>query len=149
MLRRSISSGTLGIRLLQVDKEMPGASWVEIPKSTFAIRRNSEKDSRCQIEVDVFFNYMKSHPCEGEWNKVAPLRILSFDIECAGRKGHFPEVRQVLTTRVLSCPFSKHEGVHHSVAPPQAFRGGQFLQHISSVWHAFVCPIGDGVVRCL
>ncbi|CAM9235239.1 unnamed protein product, partial [Sphacelaria rigidula] len=74
-----------------VDKEMAGASWVEIPKSTFAIRRNSEKDSRCQIEVDVFFNYMKSHPCEGEWNKVAPLRILSFDIECAGRKGHFPE----------------------------------------------------------
>lgn len=97
VLRCSISSGTLGIRLLQVDKEMAGASWVEIPKSTFAIRRNSEKDSRCQIEVDVFFNYMKSHPCEGEWNKVAPLRILSFDIECAGRKGHFPEVRQVLT----------------------------------------------------
>jgi DNA polymerase delta subunit 1 len=22
---------------------------------------------------------------------VAPLRILSFDIECQGRKGHFPE----------------------------------------------------------
>jgi DNA polymerase elongation subunit (family B) len=22
--------------------------------------------------------------------KIAPMRILSFDIECAGRKGHFP-----------------------------------------------------------
>ena len=46
-----------------------------------------------------------SHEPEGEWAKVAPLRILSFgiprcdsvdndtyaDIECAGRKGVFPE----------------------------------------------------------
>ena len=27
----------------------------------------------------------------GEWQKIAPIRILSFDIECAGRKGIFPE----------------------------------------------------------
>jgi len=32
-----------------------------------------------------------SHEPEGEWLKIAPLRILSFDIECAGRKGVFPE----------------------------------------------------------
>ena len=34
---------------------------------------------------------MVSHPPEGEWAHVAPLRILSFDIECAGRKNTFPE----------------------------------------------------------
>ena len=27
----------------------------------------------------------------GEWQRIAPIRILSFDIECAGRKGVFPE----------------------------------------------------------
>ena len=27
----------------------------------------------------------------GEWQRIAPFRILSFDIECAGRKGIFPE----------------------------------------------------------
>ena len=32
-----------------------------------------------------------SHAPEGEWAEVAPFRILSFDIECAGRKGIFPE----------------------------------------------------------
>lgn len=32
-----------------------------------------------------------SHAPEGEWAKIAPLRVLSFDIECAGRKGIFPE----------------------------------------------------------
>jgi DNA polymerase delta subunit 1 len=32
-----------------------------------------------------------SHAPEDAWSKIAPLRILSFDIECAGRKGIFPE----------------------------------------------------------
>jgi hypothetical protein len=32
-----------------------------------------------------------SYAPEGEWSALAPLRILSFDIECAGRKGVFPE----------------------------------------------------------
>lgn len=27
----------------------------------------------------------------GEYSKMAPLRILSFDIECCGRRGHFPD----------------------------------------------------------
>jgi len=41
----------------------------------------------------VLFRYDRfvSYPPEGEWSKIAPLRILSFDIECAGRKGIFPE----------------------------------------------------------
>ena len=37
------------------------------------------------------WNQFISHAPEGEWSKTAPLRILSFDIECAGRKGIFPE----------------------------------------------------------
>jgi DNA polymerase delta subunit 1 len=47
--------------------------------------------SRSQIEVDVAFDKLISHLPDGEWGKVAPFRILSFDIECAGRKGIFPE----------------------------------------------------------
>lgn len=31
------------------------------------------------------------HAFRGEWMVLAPFRILSFDIECAGRKGHFPD----------------------------------------------------------
>ena len=47
--------------------------------------------TRAQIEVDVSVDDMISHAPEGEWAKVAPFRILSFDIECANRKGIFPE----------------------------------------------------------
>uniref|UniRef100_A0A8C1RL41 DNA polymerase n=1 Tax=Cyprinus carpio TaxID=7962 RepID=A0A8C1RL41_CYPCA len=46
--------------------------------------RREEKDRQTQ-------NIQESHPAEGEWQRIAPLRVLSFDIECAGRKGVFPE----------------------------------------------------------
>jgi len=49
--------------------------------------RSNGKQSRCQIEADVSWEKLVSHVPEGEWAKVAPFRILSFDIECAGRKG--------------------------------------------------------------
>lgn len=90
---------------------------MELPKGMYSRRPDSRKCSRCQLELDVFFNHIKSHPCKGEWNKVAPLRILSFDIECAGRKGHFPEVRQA--TR----PFSRGQKtlVLRAIAPTPAF----------------------------
>lgn len=41
------------------------------------------------------FSYKEliSHAPEGDWLNIAPLRILSFDIECAGRKGIFPEAQ--------------------------------------------------------
>jgi DNA polymerase delta subunit 1 len=57
----------------------------------FLVRDKKEYMSRCQLEVDVLCKDIISHPAEGEWIKIAPLRMLSFDIECAGRKGIFPE----------------------------------------------------------
>lgn len=46
-----------------------------------------------------------SHHPEGEFSKMAPFRILSFDIECAGRKGHFPEPTHdpVIQVQMLLC----------------------------------------------
>ena len=46
------------------------------------------------MEVDISFDDVQPHNPEGEWNKIAPLRILSLDIECQGRKGHFPEAEK-------------------------------------------------------
>ena len=47
-----------------------------------------------QIEVDVVYEDIVPRKSEGQWNKIAPLRILSVDIECQGRKGHFPEAEK-------------------------------------------------------
>lgn len=77
-----------------VDTNVVGCSWIEIPAGAWRKRVNGKSpapESRCQIEIDTAFNSFIAHEPEGDWSKVAPLRILSFDIECAGRKGIFPE----------------------------------------------------------
>lgn len=73
-----------------VDKNLRGGGWVELPKGSYRIRA-AEKTSTCQLELDVHFNDVLGHDANGEWLRMAPMRILSFDIECAGRKGCFPE----------------------------------------------------------
>merc|ERR1712223_1042568 len=83
------------------DTNVVGCNWIGLPKTKYRVR-SEEKDSnpiesnkglmsRCQIEVDVSWEDFISHDPEGEWSTIAPIRILSFDIECAGRKGIFPE----------------------------------------------------------
>lgn len=77
-----------------VDTAVVGCSWIELPAGKWNLRSKFSQlqpESRCQIEVDVAWNMFIAHQPEGEWSKVAPIRILSFDIECAGRKGVFPE----------------------------------------------------------
>lgn len=77
-----------------VDTDIVGCNWIELPAGSWQLRDKHGKqmpESRCQIEVDVAYDKIISHIPEGEWSKVAPFRILSFDIECAGRKGIFPE----------------------------------------------------------
>lgn len=84
-----------------VDSDVVGCCWIELPKGTYKMReekssgnvdsQSAGKVSLCQYEVDVAWTDLISHPAEGDWQRIAPLRVLSFDIECAGRKGIFPE----------------------------------------------------------
>jgi DNA polymerase delta subunit 1 len=74
-----------------IDRNINGADWVKLPAGTYSVRPSSQKTSRCSVEVDVVFDNITNHTCEGEWSNIAPLRVLSFDIECQGRKGIFPD----------------------------------------------------------
>lgn len=69
-------------------------SWVEAPHSKYHMIPHRDRHSNCQIEAYVHYRDLIAHHNDGEWAKMAPLRILSFDIECAGRKGVFPEANQ-------------------------------------------------------
>ena len=75
-----------------IDRDISGSNWLELPAGTYATRRKTVTTS--QIEVDAVFEDVISHKAEGAWSKLAPLRILSFDIECQGRKGFFPEAEK-------------------------------------------------------
>ena len=84
-----------------VDSDVVGCNWIECPPGKYHLRKPSydgdllsssaKPISSCQIEFDISWEEIISHAPEGEWQKIAPLRILSFDIECSGRKGIFPE----------------------------------------------------------
>ena len=69
-------------------------SWVEVEAKKYEIVPEHNRQSNCQIEAVMTYRDLIAHKPEGEWAKMAPLRILSFDIECAGRKGVFPEANQ-------------------------------------------------------
>ncbi|CAG7821425.1 unnamed protein product [Allacma fusca] len=77
-----------------VDQDVVGCNWIELPAGKYTVRQPGKgrgPASRAQIEVDIAYTSLISHAPEDEWSKLAPFRILSFDIECAGRKGIFPE----------------------------------------------------------
>ncbi|KAG9129217.1 hypothetical protein Leryth_006490 [Lithospermum erythrorhizon] len=75
-----------------IDCNIVGGNWVEVPIGKY--KKAAKSISYCQLEFDCLFSDLISHAPEGEFSKMAPFRILSFDIECAGRKGHFPEPSQ-------------------------------------------------------
>jgi DNA polymerase delta subunit 1 len=69
-------------------------SWVETNAGDYKLLPMHKRQSNCQIEASVSYHNLIAHSNDGEWAKMAPLRVLSFDIECAGRKGIFPEPNQ-------------------------------------------------------
>jgi DNA polymerase delta subunit 1 len=97
-----------------IDRDIVGCNWCSVKGGTYLLRgdaaggggagavRGSSRISSVQIEIDVVFDSLVSHAPEGEWQRVAPLRILSFDIECMGRKGCFPEAEQDPVIQIAS-----------------------------------------------
>uniref|UniRef100_A0AC34GNB1 DNA-directed DNA polymerase family B exonuclease domain-containing protein n=1 Tax=Panagrolaimus sp. ES5 TaxID=591445 RepID=A0AC34GNB1_9BILA len=77
-----------------VDTNLVGCGWVELPPKKYRVYNEKAKTTLCQIEVSINVEDLIVHSPEGEWGKVAPLRTLSFDIECAGRPGIFPEASE-------------------------------------------------------
>ncbi|KAL8982898.1 MAG: hypothetical protein Q9177_005137 [Variospora cf. flavescens] len=77
-----------------VDTGVTGMSWVTAPHAKYHTIPYRDRHSNCQIEAYIHYRDLVAHPNDGQWAKMAPLRIMSLDIECAGRKGVFPEPNQ-------------------------------------------------------
>ncbi|RLM70109.1 DNA polymerase delta catalytic subunit [Panicum miliaceum] len=88
-----------------IDCNIVGGNWIEVPAGKYSD--------------------LVSHAAEGEYSKMAPFRILSFDIECAGRKGHFPEpthdpviqIANLVTLQGEDQPFVRNVMTLKSCAP--------------------------------
>lgn len=92
-----------------------GGAWIEFPAGSYTLRNSKARVSHAQIELDVQdWNTVVAHAPEGEWLKMAPLRVLSFDIECAGRKGFFPTAEEDPVIQIANV--LKEAGKTHPVA---------------------------------
>ncbi|KAI0983412.1 hypothetical protein GJ496_004928 [Pomphorhynchus laevis] len=76
------------------DLNIQSCGWLKVPASTYAIRKSRQFTSGCQIEISLNYKNLVNLPNEGQWMGIAPLRILSFDIECISPKGTFPDAKR-------------------------------------------------------
>jgi DNA polymerase delta subunit 1 len=91
---KSFESNIPYVHRFMIDIGVVGGGWVKIHGGKYAVIDRDdvmESTSQCQLEIDVDWQDVEAKEPEGEWSGHAPLRILSFDIECAGRRGVFPE----------------------------------------------------------
>lgn len=63
-----------------IDGKVTGCQWLRL--------RSPRKPTKTRCSMEIFCDFGEIRPVEK--SKIAPLRILATDIECQGRKGHFP-----------------------------------------------------------
>ena len=70
-----------------IDLNIVGTGWIKINPG-YSLIPQRKKTTRCQAEVECSVDHVEALPTD-EWAKIAPLRLLSFDIECTSKHG-FP-----------------------------------------------------------
>ncbi|KAH8116379.1 DNA polymerase family B-domain-containing protein [Phellopilus nigrolimitatus] len=139
-----------------VDTKVVGMNWIEVPAGKYKLLSPDKKRSLCQLEFNVRWDQFISHAPDGEWSKVAPLRILSFDIECAGRKGIFPEaqvdpviqIANMVTRQGESKPFIRNVftlNTCSNIAGSQVLSYDEELKMLEA-WRDFVEQVDPDVV---
>ncbi|GLE05294.1 hypothetical protein PINS_up014307 [Pythium insidiosum] len=139
-----------------IDQEISGCNWIEAPAGTYAIRSPAHKRSLCQLEIDVVYTNVVSHAPVGQWGKLAPFRILSFDIECMGRKGQFPEaekdpviqIANVLQVQGESSPLVRNVFVLSTCKPIVGAHVLEFEQEgdLLEKWASFVQEVDPDII---
>lgn len=138
------------------DNKVYGCSWVELPPETYKLREKKDFQSTCQIECDINYTDFIAHPPEGEWAGIAPLRTLSFDIECTNRKGIFPEpehdaviqIANVVVKQGVKEPFIRCIFTLRSCAPiaGATVRSFESEKDMLVAWSKFVVEIDPDII---
>lgn len=139
-----------------VDNKVFGCSWVELPANKYKLREQKDFISHCQIECDINYTEFIAHPPEGEWAGIAPLRTLSFDIECSNRKGIFPEpehdsviqIANVVVKQGVKEPFIRCIFTLRSCAPIAGATVRSFESETDMLlaWSKFVVEIDPDII---
>lgn len=138
------------------DNHVYGCSWIELSPGKYKLREKKDFMSHCQIECDINYTDFIAHPPEGDWAGIAPLRTLSFDIECTNRKGVFPEpehdaviqIANVVVKQGVKEPFIKCIFTLRSCAPiaGAVIRSFECEKEMLMAWAKFVVEIDPDIV---
>ncbi|AMD21716.1 HFL140Wp [Eremothecium sinecaudum] len=141
---------------LMIDCGIVGMSWLTLPKGKYKMVAEQNKVSTCQLEVSIDYKDLIAHPADINWSHSAPLRILSFDIECAGRVGVFPEaqidpviqIANVVSIAGSSRPFVRNVFTVNTCLP---ITGSQIFEHeteaeMLQAWRDFVVEVDPDVI---
>lgn len=141
---------------MMIDCKIVGMSWITLPKGTYSMVPSKDRISTCQLEVNIDYRKMIPHQPEGKWLKSAPLRILSFDIECAGRKGIFPEaehdsviqIANVVSRSGETTPFVRNVFTVNTCSP---ITGSEIFEHehesdMLLAWKNFIVRVDPDVI---
>lgn len=141
---------------LMVDCGIVGMSWITLPMGKYTMVETNNKVSTAQLEVMINYKDLIAHPAENDWSHSAPLRILSFDIECAGRVGVFPEpehdpviqIANVVGIAGESKPFIRNVFTVDTCSP---ITGSQVFSHEKEAdmlkhWRDFIVEVDPDII---
>jgi DNA polymerase delta subunit 1 len=85
-------SNVLFVLRFMIDCGIGGASWLSLKAGQYNLIPPNRRRCNTTIEAEVDCDALGVYKVDDEsWSHNAPLRLLSFDIECAGRPGSFPD----------------------------------------------------------
>lgn len=141
-----------------IDMDIGGFTWIEMKKD-FEVRTPQKQESSCQIEIDVNYHSLIAHSTsEEEWSDIAPIRILSFDIECKARRGHFPdaeistdyviEIANIVTEYGKKEPIIKNVFNYGSSNPISAAKIYNFPNEVElmKAWKKFLVMVDPDII---
>ena len=105
-----------GIRAM-IDLGVVGCGWMEFPPRSYRVVVGDQRRSRTGLEIVVpdWQTIVTHKPTEPGWENVAPIWVLSFDIECKGRRGKFPTPENDPVIQIANY-------IHRHGDPPDSFR---------------------------
>lgn len=149
-------SNVLFVLRFMIDNNIGGGNWIELQAGKYRRGESGRPITHCQLEFDIRHRDLISHPATGQWGKMAPFRILSFDIECQGRKGRFPEpehdpviqIANLVTLQGESKPFVRNVMTLDTCAP---IVGAEVLaydneQSLLKAWQELIQTVDPDVI---
>ena len=139
-----------------VDQDLPGMSWIRIPAGCYFLRKHEEHASTVQIEIDVM-NYKDVEPIPIEVDaSIAPLRIMSFDIEVTTDGVRFPtacrdaviQIANVVKCQGSEVPFVRNVFTLDTCAPIMGTQVFCFKteKELLEAWRDFLLEVDPDIV---